>query len=408
MFRGKRKTDRAPRVLVLVQNLPVPFDRRVWQESKALRDGGYDVTVVSPADERYAPTDEVIEGIRVIRYPAPPEANRAVEYFREYGWALVQLLRGALRARRQGAFDAVHYCNPPDLLFLVGLVLKVLDRTRTVFDQHDLGPELVRAKRMSALPVFLFVARVIERLTYATSDYVISTNESYRSKATGRGRKRPEDVQVIRSAPAEEWAAPVEPDPTLRRGREYMVAYLGVMGRQEGIEYLLEAAEILVHERGHDVQFVLVGSGPDRERLQTLADKMGLSSYVEFTGRVSDDELKAILCSADVCVNPDEYNQLNDLSTMNKIVEYMAMGRAIVQFDLTEGRYSAGDSSLYAVRNDSTDFARCIELLLLKPELREEMGQLGLTRFRSELAWENQARLLTSFYGRITGGALEG
>jgi glycosyltransferase involved in cell wall biosynthesis len=388
-------------VLVLVQNLPVPFDRRVWQESLALRDAGYDVTVVSPADDRFPPIDEVLDGIRVYRYAAPPEAQQAVEYLKEYGWALFQLLRATLKVRRRGAFDVVHYCNPPDLLFLVGLVLKLRDGTRTIFDQHDLGPELVRAKRMRLAPFFVFVSRVLERLTYAASDFVISTNESYRAKALERGHKRSEEVQVVRSAPAQEWAVPVSPDPSWRRGHEHLVAYLGVMGRQEGIEYLLEAARILTQDAHLDVQFTLVGSGPDRERLEALSTSMGLSGRVEFTGRVSDEVLKAILCSADVCVNPDEYNELNDLSTMNKIVEYMAMGRPIVQFDLTEGRFSAGDSSLYAARNDSHDFARCIENLLRSPELRTQLSEIALDRFHGSLAWENQAGLLTTFYARI-------
>lgn len=397
---GESRTG-TTRVLILVQNLPVPFDRRVWQESGALRDAGYDVTVISPADDRHPPTDEVLDGIRVHRYSAPPEAEHALEYFKEYGWALFQLLRATLKVRRRGAFDVVHYCNPPDLLFLVGLVLKVLDGTHTVFDQHDLGPELVRAKRMRMAPLFVFVSRVLERFTYAASDFVISTNESYRTKAIERGHKRPDEIQVVRSAPARAWVASAVPDASWRRGREHLVAYLGVMGRQEGIEYLLEAARILVRDSQLDVQFVLIGSGPDRERLESLARSAGLSDHVEFTGRVPDDTLKTILSSADVCVNPDEYNELNDLSTMNKIVEYMALGSPIVQFDLTEGRHSAGDSSLYAARNDSRDFARCIESLLLAPERRAEMGAIALDRFQNLLAWERQAELLTGFYARI-------
>lgn len=396
-----KATGRSPRVLVLVQNLPVPFDRRVWQECQALRDAGYDVTVISPSDRNFAPTDELDRGIRVLRYPAPPEARGLSGYLREYTWSLLSLVRYALRARRRGKFQVVHFCNPPDLLFLVGMLLKALDRSRLVFDQHDLGPELVSAKGFPGGRALRAVARGLERCTYGVSDHVISTNESYREIALTRGRMPAECVTVVRSGPPRSWGDDAVADETWRQGRKYLVGYLGVMGRQEGIDYLLEALAQCVHENGEDVQLALVGSGPEKPALEETAARLGLGDHVSFLGRVPDQQLKSVLATADVCVNADEMNELNDLSTMNKILEYMALGRPIVQFDLKEGRYSAGGSSLYARPNDSGDMARCIATLLSDRELAHEMGAEGRRRFQEHLAWEPQAERLVEAYARI-------
>lgn len=393
------------RVLLLVQNLPVPFDRRVWQEATALSRGGYDVTVVSPADPDHPPTRETLDDIRVVRYAGPPEARGALGYVVEYTWALVLMFFHALRERRRGRFDVVHFCNPPDLLFLVALPFRLADRATLVFDQHDLGPELVAAKRLPLQRLFTAIARWCERLTYAVADFVISPNESYRAVAIDRGGIAPDRVAVVRSGPSSSWVVPTPPDPAARRGREHMVAYLGVMGRQEGLDYLLDATSVLVRERGRDLQVCLVGSGPDRARLEQRVAELGLEQHVEFLGRVSDEHLRAVLMAADLCVNPDEVNEMNSKSTMNKILEYMAMGRPIVQFDVVEGRYSASESSAYARPNDSLSLAEEMDSLLLDPTRRERMGQFGKSRYVTELAWERQAEHLLRLYGVMTGQA---
>ncbi|PZU03374.1 MAG: glycosyltransferase WbuB, partial [Gordonia sp. (in: high G+C Gram-positive bacteria)] len=281
------------------------------------------------------------------------------------------------------------------------LPIKVLRGSRLIYDQHDLCPELIRAKRMSGAKVFTRVAEVLERLSYKLSDHVIVTNNSYRTVALTRGRVSADDVSVVRSAPENTWNESPQTSLRWKNGRRYMIGYVGVIGRQEGIEYLLNSMKILVTEEGIDVQCVLVGSGPDIARLKTLCRTLELDDHITFTGRVSDDDLRHILATADVCVNPDEVNELNDKSTMNKIIEYMAIGKPIVQFDVAEGRFSAGPSSLYAAPNDSADFAACISKLLMDEELRESMGKKGQQRFETTLAWEFQAPILVRAYESV-------
>jgi glycosyltransferase involved in cell wall biosynthesis len=387
----------ATRVAVLVQNLPVPFDRRVWMESNALRDAGADVTVVCPADERFPPGDFMLDGIRVMRYAPPTEANGLGGYFNEYVTSLRRMRNLLRRARAAGRFDVIHYCNPPDLLFTVARSVGRRDRSIMVFDQHDVGPELVAAKKMRFGKALVAVASFFERLTYKASDHVIATNESYKRIALSRGGFAPDEVTVVRSGPTKDWA-----DDVVRadwhEGHEFLLGYVGVMGRQEGIEYLLEAVSLLVHEMNVDVHLALVGSGPDRDRLEDLSRTLGVAEHTTFHGRLPDADLKSILVDADVCVNPDEVNPMNDLSTMNKIVEYMALGRPIVQFDVREGRFSAGDASLYASANDSREFALQIRKLLDNPDLRRTMGQNGRERFVTSLSWDSQAQHLISAY----------
>ncbi len=388
-------------VAVLVQNLPVPFDRRVWQESLALTAAGARVTVICPADNKHPAGKFELEGIRVLRYAAPREASGVAGYFIEYPWALGAMTQQLVKAARGGRFDVIHFCNPPDLLFLCALPYKLFSRTKLIFDQHDLGPELIRAKRLPGSPLFIAIARIIERLTYASADHVISTNNSYKSIAMRRGKKLDKDVTVVRSGPNADWI--VESDITDRwhNGRSKMLGYVGVIGRQEGIEYLFDALRVIVYDRNMDVQLCLVGSGPDVPRLTELARESGLDSHISFLGRLSDEDLRSVLANADVCVNPDEVNELNNLSTMNKIVEYMALGKPMVQFDVKEGRYSAGESSRYATKNDALSFANEIIAVLSDDDLAARMGEAGRARFRDVLSWEQQVPLLIGAYREI-------
>jgi glycosyltransferase involved in cell wall biosynthesis len=392
------------RVLIVVENLPSPFDRRVWQEATTLRDAGYRVSIICPTGKGCEATFEAIDGIHIYRYRLPIEAASAAGYATEYVIALVRTFLLAWRVLLTRGFDVVHACNPPDLLFLIGGFFKLLGK-KFVFDHHDLSPELYEAKfgRRGFLHRLMLK---LEYWTFRTADVSIATNESYRSVAIGRGRMAPERVFVVRSGPSLERLKILPPDERLKRGRRHLVGYVGVMGKQDGIDYLLRAARHIVLDLGRtDVHFGLVGGGTSLEDMKALAVELGIADYVTFTGRVPDGELLAMLNTADVCVNPDVANDMNDKSTMNKIMEYMALGKPIVQFDLTEGRYSARRASLYARRNDPLDLAAKIVELLDDPLRRAEMGEYGRRRVENDLAWNHEAPKLLAAYGALWSGA---
>ena len=388
------------KVLIIVENLPVPFDRRVWQEARALRDAGAEVSIICPTGKGLEEREQTLEGIHIYRHPLPLEAKRASEFLVEYGAALLHETRLAWKVLFRHGFDTLHACNPPDLIFLVALPFKLLGK-RFIFDHHDINPELYEAK-FGKRDRLWRTLRLLEWLTFKCADVVISTNESYRQIALDRGGKRANDVFVVRSGPDLTRVNTHRPDPTLRNGRKFLVGYVGVMGAQEGIDLLLESARLLIHERGRkDVQFVLVGGGPQVEELQASCREMKLDEYVTFTGRVPDDRLFAVLSTADVCVNPDRVNPMNDKSTMNKIMEYMAFGKPIVQFEVKEGRISAGSASLYARPNDPVDFAEKILCLLDDAAARARMGDFGRARLQQELAWSFQVPSLIAAYRRV-------
>ncbi|GAA0907415.1 glycosyltransferase family 4 protein [Pseudonocardia zijingensis] len=395
-------SGRRPRVLVLVENLSVPFDRRVWQECRALVDDGYDVVVVCPRGEgRDEEAEVVLDGVRILRYPLRAATGGPAGYVREYGAALWHTTRLAVRVRREGPVDVVHACNPPDLLLPAVLPLKLLG-ARFVFDQHDLVPELFRSRFPRGERWLLWLALFCERLTYALADAVISTNESYRRVAIARGRKAPDRVQVVRSAPAPERFAPLPPDPALRRGRPHLAAYLGVMGPQDGIDGALRALAHLRHDLGRDdVHTIFMGAGDVFDDMRTLCTELGLDDCVEFTGRVPDEFVRRCLSTADVCLAPDPRTPLNDVSSMNKIVEYMSIGRPIVSFDLVETRVTAGGAAVYAPDGDELAFAKLVDELLGDPGRRVRMGERGRARVAGELSWEIAERNLKDFYARV-------
>jgi glycosyltransferase involved in cell wall biosynthesis len=390
-----------PRVLILVQNLPVPFDRRVWQEALALDEAGYEVHIVCPRTKEYSGRREFLNNIHIYRYSPGPEARRAAAYLVEYGIAILAQLRLALGIRVRRRIDVVHICNPPDLLFLVALPL-VASGARLIYDHHDAAPELMLAKGLREDGWLVRLVRLFERLTYRFAHVSIETNDSFRGIALRRGGMSPEDVFVVRSAPDVERFAKAEPDETWRRGRKHLVGYVGIMGSQDGLDYLIDAAEVIVRDwKRDDIQFVLVGGGPELARLREKVSSAGLAEYVEFTGLMSSGtELGSVLATADVCVSPDEANRMNDISTMNKIVEYMALGKPIVQFDLHEGRVSAGEASLYARRNDVSSLAEGIIRLIDDAEMAARMGQIGRERLATALSWELQVPELLAAYQR--------
>jgi len=398
---------RPRRVLFIVENLPVPFDRRVWQEATTLKQAGYEVSVICPKGKDYRASNEVIDGINVYRHPLPLEGSGAVGYALEYSTALFWEFVLAWKAFFKHGFDAIHACNPPDNIFLIGLFFKLF-RKRYLFDHHDINPELYEAK-FGRRDFFYKLMVAFERWTFRTADVSIATNESYRSIAIERGGMDPERVFVVRSGPNLDRLRLIDPVPALRNGRQYLVGYVGVMGQQEGIDYLLRSVRHIVVALGRDdIQFGLVGGGTELDELKAYARELGIEDYVTFTGRVPDQELLEMLNTADVCVNPDVANDMNDKSTMNKIMEYMALGKPIVQFDLTEGRFSAREASLYANRNDEEDFARKLVELIDDPERRARMGQFGRRRIEEELAWQYEVPRLLGAYDMLFGSRTTG
>lgn len=388
------------KVLIIVENLPVPFDRRVWQEAQTLRDAGALVSVICPTGKGYAKRHELLDGIHIYRHLLPLEAKGALGFLFEYSAALFHEFRLAVRVHFNHGFDVIHGCNPPDLIFLVALPFKLLGK-KYVFDHHDINPELYESKFNKRGP-FWSLLKFAEWLSFKTADVVISTNESYRDIAIGRGGRRPEDVFVVRSGPDLARVKACTPNPSWRCGRRFLVGYVGVMGGQEGIDLLLESADHIVHGLGReDVQFCLAGGGPSLEELKAEAEKMRLAHCVTFTGRVSDPTLFEILSTADVCVNPDRVNAMNDKSTMNKILEYMALAKPIVQFDVTEGRVSAGEASLYARPNDPVDFAEKLLSILEDPHARASMGAKGRIRIEERFAWKYEAPNLLQAYSQV-------
>ena len=387
-------------VLMLVENLPSPFDRRVWQEANALRDAGYAVSIICPTGKGYEKKYEAIDDIHIWRYDLPIEGAGALGYLVEYGLALLFTSWLSLKVLSTRGFDVIHACNPPDLFFLIGGFFKLFGK-RFLFDHHDANPELYQAK-FGRKGFFWKVMLSLEKMTYRLADVSIATNESYRRIAMQRGGMPPERVFVVRSGPSLERMKVAPPREQLKHGRRFLVGYVGVMGRQEGIDYLLRAvAHVVLDLKRTDVHFGLVGGGTSLEEMRAFAGELGVADYVTFTGRVSDAEMLGMLNTADICVNPDVANDMNDISTMNKIMEYMALGKPIVQFDLAEGRYSAQRASLYARRNDAFDFAAKILELLDDPEKRRAMGAFGRRRVEDELEWRHEVPKLLAAYERL-------
>ena len=390
------------KVLIIVENLPLPFDRRVWHECRTLRAAGAEVAVICPTGKGFEAPYEEIEGVHIYRHSSClMDAKGASGYLLEYGAALFHETRLAWKIWRKHGFDTIQGCNPPDLIFMVAAPFKLLGK-RYIFDHHDINPELYEAK-FGRRGFFWRLMVLFERLNYWFADVSIATNESYRAIAIERGRMDPDRVFIVRSGPDLNRLEVMEPNPAWKKGRAHMVGYVGVMGDQEGIDLLLEAAREIVFDKGRDVQFVLVGGGPALEELKVMAADLGLGEHVTFTGRAPDAELFEVLSSADVCVNPDRVNPMNDKSTMNKVMEYMAFGKAQVQFEVTEGRFSAQDASLYAEPNDTSDMAAKICELLDNPQKSAQMGRFGRARVETELSWDYQVTTLIAAYEKVKG-----
>ena len=387
------------KVLIIVENAPVPFDPRVWKEALALRESNYDVVVLCPKDKGYERGYECREGIHIYRHASPAGGSGAIGYIWEYGWALFwEFLYTSWIYVRHG-FDVIQGCNPPDDIFLVAWPFKLLG-VKFIFDHHDVNPELYLAK-YEKTGLLYRVLVWLEKMTFRSCEVVMSTNDSYKEIALARGHKSPEDVFVVRNGPDLKTFQLVPQNPALKYGKRYLVGYVGAMGEQEGLDILVNVAEHIRSLGRRDVHFTCVGGGPALAGLRKMVREMDLGEMMNFTGRIPDAELLEILSTADVCVNPDKPCQMNDMSTMIKIMEYMALGKPIVQFDLREGRISAEDASLYSDNEDRVaDFARNILWLLDHPEERRSMGEFGRRRVEEQLAWEHSVPNFLAAYER--------
>jgi glycosyltransferase involved in cell wall biosynthesis len=386
-----------PCVLILVENLPVPLDRRVWQESCALRDAGYEVVVICPQMRGYVTPYELLEGIHIYRHWITEEAGGLKGFLGEYASALWGETRLAWKVWREHRPALIHLCNPPDLLFLVALPFKWLFSTRVIYDVHDVWPEMFEAK-FGRRGLFYWLVRAAERLTYATADVALATNQSVKLTALERGGKDPWEVFVVRTAPKIATTS-VAPDPGLRQGRRFLVGYVGVMGSADGVNYLIEAAYHFINQLGRrDTQFLLMGTGPEYDSLVAQRDRLGLREFVDLPGRVSNEFLFRALRTIDLGVACDPINAYNDHCTMNKTLEYMAFGRAQVLFATQEGRASAADAAVYVGENSPAKLAEAIAATLDDEPGRARMGGIGARRIANELSWERSVEQLLRAY----------
>ncbi len=389
-------------ILILVENLPVPFDRRVWMEATTLTAAGYKVSVISPCPpEDAAEPDKVIDGVSVYRYPMPEETRGKLSFVREFWYCLRQTARLTERIWREDHFDVIHSCNPPDTFWWIARGYKK-HGVKFVFDHHDLCPELYESK-FARRDLMWRALLWMEKMQFDTADAVIATNDSYKAVALSRGGKQEEDVVVVRSGPKLDLFLRVTPEPALKRGRRFMGVYLGVMGVQDGVDYALRAIRHALDDGLADTCFTFVGKGDAFASLQELSAELGLAQdgTVVFTGRLPDGDLRRYLSTADFGIAPDPKDPLNDVSTMNKIIEYMAMGLPIVSFDLKESRFSAQKAALYASDNDPRALGRAMIELVQDPAKRAAMGEFGQARVAGGLGWDHSSRVLIDFYGRL-------
>lgn len=394
--------SRPPRVLIIVQNMPVPLDRRVWQECGALVSAGYGVSVICPRGEGQR-AHQVVDSVHIHTYAPPPATHGAADYLLEFAYCWVRTFLLSLRVLRREGFDVVQACNPPDTYFPLGWLYRARGK-RFVFDQHDLCPELYESRFASRGGILLRAVRLVERLTYRSADHVIVTNESYREIALRRGSLEPAGVTVVRSGPDPERMRRGEPDPAVRHGRSHLACWLGIMGPQDGVDLLLRSVRHLVHDLGRrDCHVALLGYGDCLEDLRRLATELDLNDWVTFTGRADADMVTRYLSTADVGLSPDPRNPLNEISTMNKTMEYMAFGLPVVAYDLKETRVSAGPAAVYVEPDDVEAYARAVAGLLDDPVRRAELGSAGRTRIERDLAWQTQAPAYVDVFDRVLG-----
>ncbi len=391
----------APLVLILVQNLPLPGDRRVWLECKSLRDNGYRVAAITPA----APGDpsyELHEGVHLYKYAPPKETSSIASFLWEFVYCWIRTFFLTLKVtRRHGAPAVIQSCNPPDTFWLIGLIMRVRGSI-FVFDQHDLNPEVYES-RFHKRGFFYTGLKLLERATYKTARETIVTNESYAEVARQRGKVPAERVTVVRTGPDTTVLTPGTPDEETKRGRRYLVHFHGVMGPQDGVDIVIRMIDYLVHEKQRtDISFSVLGKGDEYTSLRAMVTDLGLDDYVYMPGRVSDEELFRYLSSADIGLSADPPNPLNDVSTMNKTMEYMAFGLPVIAFDLKETRFSAGESAVYVTPATPKAYGDELLRLLEHPEEMDAMGRAGRERAVNVLDWRFQSVPYLSVFDRLT------
>ncbi len=392
-------------VLKIVENLSVPFDRRVWREARGLRNHGADVSVICPRGQNYdTQAYEQIDGIEIYRYSLPIEGVAATSKFSrkvflvEYTIALFKTLFLAWRIYIKKPFQVIHVANPPDIFFIIGLVFKPLG-VKFVFDHHDLCPEAYLDKKKEPVEdIFYKIQVLFEKFTFMVSDIVIATNESYKKVAVQRGKKSDDDVFIVRNGPDRNKYKIMPDDIALRNGFDYLVGYIGVMAKLDGVDYLIRAADYVVNkENRKDIGFILIGSGTSFNELKTLTNELNLNDYIKFTGRIPDEEVFSILSSIDVGAAPDPPTLMNNVSTMNKIMDYMWFGKPIVSFDLFESKFSAQNAAVYAKGSDYENFGQLIIDLIENKDKRIKMGQFGKERVKG-LTWQQSEQELINAY----------
>ncbi len=399
---SRSAADRRHGILIIVENLPVPFDRRVWQEATALREAGYNVSVICPKGKGFDASYEVLEGVHIYRHPLPLEASGVFGYLAEYSAALFWEFVLSIKVLRRQGFSAIHACNPPDLIFLIGAVHKFLFRKKFVFDQHDVNPELCAVKfGKSSGPLYQAMV-LFERLTFKLADATIATNETFRKIAIGRGKMPPEKVYIVKSYPNHDGFRPVAADPALRGKFRYLLGYVGIMGQQDGVDTLIRAMGHIVHAMGRkDVGCIIVGDGTEIENLKALSAELNVGENVHFTGFLTGHKLLTHLSSLDIGVIPDPPNEFNDKLSMNKVFEYMMLGKPFVQFDLAQARFEAGGAGVVAKQPTPESLAEAMVDLLEDEPLRRRLGAKGAAKAAKEFRWENEKTSLLKLYGEL-------
>lgn len=384
-------------ILFIVENQALPYDVRVWSEIQAVKELGYDVTAISPMNERAIKKYEIIDGVEIFRHPMPIEANTKAGFLFEYLNALFWELSLSVRIFLKKRFHIIHGANPPDHIFIISSFFKLFG-TKYIFDHHDITPENYLAK-FGRNDLFHKILLIMEKLTFKTANIVISTNESYKKIAINRGHKESNDVFVVRNGPDLSKVIFMDPNEKLKEKSDYLVAYLGVIGNQEGIDILLKTIHHIVYNKDiKNIRFMIIGTGPDWNNMVRLSKEMKIEEYVTFTGFIPYRDLYEILATADVCVNPEFKNEFTDKSTMIKIMDYMVFGNPIIQFETTEGKVTAGDAALYLKNNDEIEFAEAIINLLNDPEKRKKMGGIATKRIKEKLNWDIQKVNLKKAY----------
>jgi glycosyltransferase involved in cell wall biosynthesis len=407
--------ESAGRVLMLVENR-FPADTRVRNEAFTLAANGFKVSVVALAGCNEA-RRETINGIDVYRIPRLtlfdklPAARRSglpalmnrlrvvVGYFAEYLYFTSACLAVSFYVAAREGLDVIHAHNPPDTLFVVGAIHKLFGR-KFIFDHHDLSPELYLSRyRKTSHDAVTRALKVLERLSVGIADVVIGTNESYRAVDIERNGASPESVFIVRNGPDLARVRLLEPDAALRRKGGTILGYVGAMNPQDGVDYLLRALSHLVRDlKRDDFYCVLIGDGDSRAALETQAIELGIADRVWFTGFIPDNDLLRYLSTADICLDPNPSSPLNDVSTWIKVMEYMALGKPMVSFDLKETRTSAAEAALYVPPNEEAKFAEAIAQLMDDPEARRRMGEYGKARVHKQLGWHVTSRNLVKAY----------